>query len=95
MKEKAAGLIGTIIGIVGYLVLKEWFVSMGLNSFLAIILAIITMIALVFRGAIVFDRVLNMLKSDEQKAKEKEIQDEYAEEIARKLKEEENNQNVK
>jgi high-affinity Fe2+/Pb2+ permease len=95
MKEKAAGLIGTIIGIVGYLVLKEWFVSMGLNSFLAIILAIITMIALVFGGAIVFDRVLNMLKSDEQKAKEKEIQDEYAEEIARKLKEEENNQNVK
>ena len=48
MKEKAVGLVGTIIGIVGYLLLKELFVQMGLSSFMAIFMAIASMIAIVF-----------------------------------------------
>lgn len=89
MKEKAVGLAGTILGVVGYLLLKELFVSIGMSSLLAIIMAIASLIVIVYAGIFIIGYVLDLLKTDEQKAKEKELEDEYIKEIERKIKEDE------
>ena len=88
MKEKVAGWVGTIIGVVGYLLLKEIFVQMGFNSSIAIFMSIASIIAIVFLVTLGISYISNKLKSDNQKEKEKNTLDEYAEESARKLNEE-------
>ena len=88
MKEKVAGWVGTIFGIVGYLLLKELFVNMGFSSFGAIFMAVVSLIAIIFVIVLGFSYFSNKLKSDNSKTKEKQFQDEFAEENARKQNEE-------
>ncbi len=83
MKEKAASLVGTIVGIGGYLILKEWYVNLGFKSFLASLLACLTL-ALVLVGVVVLSKALGLIKPDKHNAKEKPLQNKNAKEDGRK-----------
>ncbi len=93
MKEKTTSIVGTILGVVGYLLFKELYLSMGVNSFVSILLAIATLFVIVFAVIFCFGLISNRNKSDDQKTKE--MQEEHNKRIESKEKKEQNVSNDK
>lgn len=91
MKEKIVGLLGTVLGIGGYLLLKIMYENLGLGSFMAILASIATIIVLAIVLSFGFSYISEMMMSPEEKEMRKQLIDEMVREELEKQKEESTN----
>lgn len=88
MKAKIFGLLGTVLGIGGYLLLKTVYENLGLGSFMAILASVGTIILLAILLSFGFSYLSELIMSPEEKEMRKQLIDEMVREELEKQKNE-------